>query len=113
MGVNFTKRDIAPHQSLADQLGEYLRGQLKTIRTRLRKAQQAETPQDVSDVHKSVEQEIQRKSKLLLTPKAPKEERSGGERKKNGHKSKPDAPDYVREPREKAATRRIRCELQI
>jgi hypothetical protein len=101
MGVNFTKRNIAPHQSLADQLGEYLRGQLKTIRTRLRKAQQAETPQDVSEVHRSVEQEIQRKSKLLLTPKAPKEERNAGEKKKNGQKSRPDSPDYTREPRER------------
>ena len=101
MGVNFTKRNIAPHQSLADQLGEYLRGQLKTIRSRLRKAQQAETPQDVADVHKSVEQEIQRKSKLLLTPKAPKEQRIGSEKRKNGQKPRPEEPDYAREPREK------------
>jgi hypothetical protein len=101
MGVNFTKRDVALHQSLYDQLSQYLTGQLKTIRSRVRKAQQAETPQDVSDVHKSVEQEIQRKSKLLMTPKAPKEKREQGEKKRNGGKEKPEDPNYVREPREK------------
>ncbi len=42
MGVNFTKRDVALHQSLFDQLNQYLQGRLKTIRSRLRKAQQAE-----------------------------------------------------------------------
>jgi hypothetical protein len=101
MGVNFTKRDIALHQSLYDQLSQYLTGQLKTIRARVRKAQQAETPQDVADVHKSVEHEIQRKSKLLMTPKAPKEKREPGERKRNGSKEKPDETNQIREPREK------------
>ena len=101
MGVNFTKRDIALHQSLFDQLSQYLTGQLKTIRSRVRKAQQAETPQDVAEVHKSVEHEIQRKSKLLMTPKAPKEKREPGERKRNGSKEKPEETSQVREPREK------------
>lgn len=101
MGVNFTKRDVALHQSLSDQLSQYLGGQLKTIRSRIKKAQQAETPDDVAEVHKSVEQEIQRKSKLLMTPKAPKEQREHTEKKKNGVKDKPEDPNYVREPREK------------
>jgi len=101
MGVNFTKRNVALHQSLWDQLNQYLGGQLKTIRARLRKAQQAETPADVAGVHKSVEQEIQRKSKLLMTPKAPKEQRESGKRKRTGEKEKPEDTTYTREPREK------------
>src|SRR5260370_27417696 len=100
MGVNFTKRDVALHQSLFDQLNQYVQGQLKTIRSRLRKAQQAETPADVADVHKSVEQEIQRKSKLLLTPKAPREQREP-KRKRNGDKPKLEDTTQTREPRNK------------
>lgn len=100
MGVNFTKRDVAPHQSLSDQLTQYLGGQLKTIRSRVRKAQQAETPRDVADVHKSVEQEIQRKSKLLMTPKAPKEQREPRQ-KRDGETETPEEGNRTREPREK------------
>ena len=100
MGVNFTKRNVAPHQSLWDQLNQYISGQLKTIRSRVRKAQQAETPADVADVHKSVEQEIQRKSKLLMTPKAPKEQREP-KKKRNGEKDEPETSTRTREPREK------------
>src|SRR2546421_369655 len=29
VGVNFTKRNVAPHQSLWDQLNQYISGQLK------------------------------------------------------------------------------------
>jgi hypothetical protein len=100
MGVNFTKRNVAPHQSLFDQLSQYLTGQLKTIRARVKKAQQAETPSDVADVHKSVEQEIQRKSKLLMTPKAPKELREP-RKKRNGEREPAEDPSRTREPREK------------
>jgi len=100
MGVNFTKRDVALHQSLFDQLNQYLQGQLKTIRSRLKKAQQADTPADVADVHKSVEHEIQRKSKLLLTPRAPKEQRES-KRKRNGDNPRPEESTQTREPREK------------
>jgi len=101
MGVNFTKRNVVPYQSLWDQLNQYLGGQLKTIRSRVRKAQFAETPTDVAEVHKSVEQEIQRKSKLLMTPKAPKERREPGKREENGNKEKQEIPGRNREPREK------------
>lgn len=100
MGVNFTKRDIAPHQSLADQLNHHIVGQLRTIRSRVKKSQQAETPADVEGVHKSVQQEIQRKSKLLMTPKAPKEQREPRE-ERNEKRSKQEEPSRVREPREK------------
>jgi histidine kinase/DNA gyrase B/HSP90-like ATPase len=99
MGVNFTKRNIALHQSLSDQLKQYLGGQLKTIRSRIKKEQRAETPADVADVHKSAEAEIQRKSKLLMTPKAPKEMRESPQKEGNG-KGKTDA-SRTREPREK------------
>ena len=100
MGVNFTKRDIAPHQSLADQLSHHIVGQLRTIRSRVKKAQQAETPADVDGVHKSVQQEIQRKSKLLMTPKAPKERREPSE-EHDTKRPKQEDPTRSREPREK------------
>jgi histidine kinase/DNA gyrase B/HSP90-like ATPase len=99
MGVNFTKRNVALHQSLADQLRQYLGGQLRTIRSRIKTEQRAETPADVADVHKSVEAEIQRKAKLLMTPKAPKELRESPQNEGNG-KTKTD-PTRSREPREK------------
>jgi hypothetical protein len=100
MGVNFTKRNIAPFQSLSDQLNQYLSGQLKTIRSRVRKAQFAETPADVAEVHKSVEQEIQKKSKLLMSPRAPKELRESPKRKTEDTEKK-NNPERTREPREK------------
>jgi hypothetical protein len=46
-----------------------------------------------------VEDEIRRKSKLLMTPKAPKEKRKTNT-KKNGHPPTPDDPTRIREPRE-------------
>ncbi len=99
MGVNFTKRNVALHQSLADQLKQYLGGQLRTIRSRVKTEQRAETPADVADVHKSVEAEIQRKAKLLMTPKAPKELRESPHKEGNG---KPKTYSTgSREPREK------------
>lgn len=100
MGVNFTKRNVALHQSLSDQLNLHVVGQLKTIRSRVRKTQQAETPADVADVHKSVEQEIQRKSKLLMTPKAPKEQRET-KKKRTDENERPQETLRTREPREK------------
>jgi histidine kinase/DNA gyrase B/HSP90-like ATPase len=100
MGVNFTKRNIALHQSLADQLNHHIVGQLRTIRARVKKAQQAETPADVDGVHKSVQQEIQRKSKLLMTPKAPKERRESSE-ERDRERPKQEEPNRSREPREK------------
>jgi anti-sigma regulatory factor (Ser/Thr protein kinase) len=79
MGVNFTKNGVRLGQSGLDQLSQFLAGQLKTIRTRIKRAQRAETPEDVAAVHRNAEQEIHRKSKLLLTPKAPKERREASE----------------------------------
>lgn len=102
MGVNFTKRNVALHQSLTDQLNEYLRGQLRTIRARVKRAQQAETPSDIMEVHESAESEIQRKSKLLLTPKAPKEVRGvTSERPEKAITDKPGPEHHHREPGEK------------
>jgi hypothetical protein len=99
MGVNFTKRNVALHQSLSDQLKQYLAGQLRTIRSRIKTEQRAETPADVAAVHKSVESEIQRKAKLLMTPKAPKETRESPQKEGNGNTKR--EPTRSREPREK------------
>lgn len=76
LGVDFTKSGVKLNQSAADQLNQFLTGQLKTIRSRIQRSQRAETPADVADVHRSAEQEIHKKSKLLMVPKAPKEERA-------------------------------------
>jgi hypothetical protein len=102
MGVNFTKRDVSPHQSLQDKLSQYLVGQIRTIRARLEKAQRAETPEDVAEVHRSAEQEIHKKSKLLMTPKAPKEQRQkSGEPTVRDKGEKPDESARSREPKER------------
>jgi hypothetical protein len=101
MTVNFTKRSVTPWQSLFDQLSKYLSGQLKTIRARCKRAQRAETPEHLKEVHEDVEKEIRKKSKLLLVPKAPKEKRESPI-PRNG-KGKPSIPEptQIREPREK------------
>lgn len=101
MTVNFTKRSVTPWQSLFDQLSKYLGGQLKTIRGRCKRAQRAETPEHLKEVHEDVEKEIRKKSKLLLVPKAPKEKReSPGERNEKS-KTPRTEPNNIREPREK------------
>ncbi len=100
MGVNFTKRNISMHQSIQDKLKEFVAGQIKTIRARFEKEQRVETPDDVAEVHRSVEQEIHKKSKLLMTPKAPKEQREKSSQPTE-KKEKTDDPNRGREPRER------------
>lgn len=75
MGINFTKRDVNIEQSLLDKLSQYFKGQIATIRNRANRERSTETPDDVQDIHADVAQEIRKKSKLLMTPKAPKETR--------------------------------------
>lgn len=58
LGVNFTKNGVKFNQSADDQLKQFLAGQIKTIRGRIVRAQRAETPADVAEVHRSAEQEI-------------------------------------------------------
>ncbi|MFL5327570.1 MAG: ATP-binding protein [Gemmataceae bacterium] len=101
MTVNFTKRNVTPWQSLFDQLSKYLLGQLKTIRGRCKRAQRAETPEHVKEVHEDVEREIRKKSKLLLVPKAPKEIRESPTDRNGKGKNSSREPMYTREPREK------------
>jgi Histidine kinase-, DNA gyrase B-, and HSP90-like ATPase len=101
MGVNFTKSGVELDQSAFDQLGNFLSGQIKTIRNRIKKTQRAETPADVAEVHRGAEQEIHKKSKLLLTPKAPKEKREPSDEPKPEPTDKPNEPKTPREPREK------------
>lgn len=100
MGVNFTKSGVELGQSALDQLDRFLSGQIKTVRNRIKKSQRAETPADVADVHRGAEQEIHKKSKLLMTPKAPKEHReSPTSQGQSGEKVALGAGS--REPREK------------
>lgn len=101
MGVNFTKSGVELGQSALDQLERFLFGQIKTIRNRIKKTQRAETPADVAEVHRNAEQEIHKKSKLLLTPKAPMEKREPSTEPKSETPDKPGEPKTPREPREK------------
>jgi len=75
MGINFTKRDVNIEQALLDKLSQYFRGQIATIRNRANRERATDTPEDVQEIHTDVAQEIRKKSKLLMTPKAPKETR--------------------------------------
>lgn len=75
MGVNFTKRNVALNQAIEDQLGSYLKGQIASIRKRIKATKAVDTPEEVSDAHEGASKEIRKKSKLLITPKAPKESR--------------------------------------
>jgi hypothetical protein len=101
MGVNFTKSGVELGQSALDQLERFLVGQIKTIRNRIQKTQRAETPADVAEVHRGAEQEIHKKSKLLLTPKAPKEKREPSIEPKSESSEKSGEPKKQREPRDK------------
>ncbi|MFZ5923952.1 MAG: ATP-binding protein [Bacillota bacterium] len=67
MGIEFTKRDIKPNQSIKDQLREYLVGDLKSVRKRTRETE-PDAPGDLD--HSAAERHITSLSKLLLKPKA-------------------------------------------
>ena len=100
MGVNFTKRDISMRQSLHDQLSKHLDSQIKSIRKINRSAKSATAPEEVSKAHDGASKEIRRKSKLLVTPKAPKELRSSdgsscSNKSKNDHEN-----NRIRQPNE-------------
>lgn len=75
MGINFTKRDVNIEQSLVDKLSSYFKGQFLTISKLVNRERATETPDDVHSIHTDVAHEIRKKSKLLMTPKAPKETR--------------------------------------
>lgn len=99
MGINFTKRDVNIEQSLLDKLSMYFKGQIATIRNRANRERATETPDDVQDIHTDVAQEIRKKSKLLMTPKAPKETRvSVGPNEKEKEQQPPSVTDKVRNP---------------
>jgi Histidine kinase-, DNA gyrase B-, and HSP90-like ATPase len=74
-GINFTKKNIVIQQSLRDQLDNYLKGNLKTIRDRLDKRAKKDTPENIKEIHLDAAKEINKKAKLLLRPKAQIEKR--------------------------------------
>lgn len=76
MGINFMKRNVEIEQSLLDKLSNYFKGQITTIKKSIERDKTTETPDEVKDIHSDVSQEIRKKSKLLMTPKAPKELRN-------------------------------------
>lgn len=97
MGINFMKRDVNIEQSLQDKLAQHFKGQIATIRNRANRERTTETPEDVQEIHADAAQEIRKKSKLLMTPKAPKESRSSSSRSKRDENTSIDT-DKTRNP---------------
>jgi len=97
IGVNFTKKNVNFDQALLDKLSSYLSGQIKTIRNRIQKEITTETPDDIHDIHSDVSNEIRKKSKLLMTPSAPKETRSKAE-ETDQNDTTSDSPTKTRNP---------------
>lgn len=97
MGINFMKRDVNIEQSLLDKLAQHFKGQIATIRNRANRERTTETPEDVQEIHADAAQEIRKKSKLLITPKAPKETRNSSTRSKREESTSVEA-DKTRNP---------------
>jgi len=71
MGVNFTKREVEPHQAIHDKIKEMVGGQILTIRNRIKAARI--TSEDKEITHEESEKIISAKSHLLIRPKSVKE----------------------------------------
>jgi hypothetical protein len=84
MGVNFTKREVDPHQAIHDKIKDLVGGQILTIRNRIKAARV--TTEDKEITHDESEKIISAKSHLLLRPKPQKEvgEGRGGTRTNGG-----------------------------
>ena len=76
-GIEFTKRDVTPTQSIRDQLANAIGGELKTIRARLRKRVTKEEAKELD--LSTAERWINSKSALLIkpTPRGDEPEPSG------------------------------------
>lgn len=74
-GIEFTKRDVKPTQSVRDQLAEFVAGELATIRKRLKKVVKQDEAKEI-DLGPS-EQLIEAKSALLIKPRAKPEPPAG------------------------------------
>lgn len=73
MGVNFTKREVDPHQVIRDKIRDLVGGQILTIRNRIKGARITTEDKDIT--HEESEKLISAKSHLLIRPK-PKAENS-------------------------------------
>lgn len=97
MGINFMKRNVNLEQSIENKLSNYFKGQFTTIRNRIKRDRNTDTPDEIQDIHTDVSQEIRKKSKLLMTPKAPKELRTQRESKESRTTERFE-PESVRNP---------------
>jgi hypothetical protein len=75
MGVNFTKKEVDLHQSIADKIRDLVGGQILTIRNRIKTARVTSEDKDIT--HEESEKIISAKSHLLLRPKPAKSENAG------------------------------------
>jgi len=71
MGIEFTKRDVKPIQSIRDQLDDLIGGNLKSIRAQIKKKVVKAESEELD--HSSSERLIDSKSSLLIKP-APRKE---------------------------------------
>ena len=81
VGIDFTKRDIVLDQSFKDQLVMYLKGQCTTIKRRESSKSRVKESDEVVELHEQAQKAIDQKSKLLITPSAPKEKRTPRQKK--------------------------------
>ncbi len=95
MGVNFTKKEIAPIQPIVDKIREEIMGQVKSIKKRIVQAQ----PRNQEDelMHDSAETIIANQAKLLITPQAEIERRGSPEKKADNKKQIREAKKRIRE----------------
>lgn len=67
MGVNFTKKEIRPKQSILDKINQITFPQIKTIRGQIKRAQATDEKNEID--HEIAAKVIFEKSKLLIKPK--------------------------------------------
>jgi len=95
MGVNFTKKEIAPIQPIVDKIREEIMGQIRSIRKRIQKSQ----PRNQEDelMHDSAETIIANQAKLLITPQAEIERRKSPEKSADVKRQIREAKKRIRE----------------
>jgi hypothetical protein len=110
VGIEFTKRQVSFDQSIQDKLGEHLRGQCTTIKRRMAGREVSRSSPEQQQYHDQASKAITEKSRLLITPKATIEKRSGAN-KKEGNGSQ-DRHESERERRNLKKTQKVQTELR-
>lgn len=107
MGVNFTKRNLKPSQSIIDKIHQITYPQISSFKKRIKKAKAADNSENID--HDSAAKNISAKSNILInpiekfTPRTPFNEHSdaSGDSPKSGENS------------EKDNIKKMNCEFQL